>query len=447
MADNYVTDPGVGGLIFKSDEDVGGVHWPVFKLAWGPLDTFNIVADSAGLRLPVDAVQSGAWSVSITGSVAVTGPLTDAQLRATAVPVSGPLTDAQLRATAVPVSGPLTDAQLRASSVVVDSELPTAALLADNTANPTVPGVGAYLMGFDGTNWDRVQLGGAASGALKVDGSAVTQPVSGTFFQATQPVSIAATVVVDTEMPAAAALADNHANPTAPAVGAFLMAWDGTNWDRVQTGAAAGGAIKVDGSAVTQPVSGPLTDAQLRATPVPVSGTVTANLAAGTNTNEVVGDAAHDAVISGNPVRTGGRAMSADFTAVTTGDTTDSLHSLTGKQVVMPHALPAASESYASPAAITNTTDVAAFAAGAAGVRHYITGVQVFNGHDTVGTEVVIKDGATVIWRGWAEQTGGGCSATFPTPLRGTAATAVNVANITTGSSTYFNLQGYQAAE
>lgn len=34
-------------------------------------------------------------------------------------------------------------------------------------------------------------------------------------------------------------------------------------------------AVKVDGSAVTQPVSGPLTDAQLRATPVPVSGTVT----------------------------------------------------------------------------------------------------------------------------------------------------------------------------
>lgn len=45
---------------------------------------------------------------------AVTGPLTDAQLRATPVPVSGtvtasgPLTDAQLRATPVPVSGTVT---------------------------------------------------------------------------------------------------------------------------------------------------------------------------------------------------------------------------------------------------------------------------------------------------------------------------------------------------
>jgi hypothetical protein len=56
-----------------------------------------------------------------------------------------------------------------------------------------------------------------AAGAQKVDGSAVTQPVSGTFWQATQPVS-------------------------------------GTFWQ------------------ATQPVSGPLTDAQLRASAVPVSG-------------------------------------------------------------------------------------------------------------------------------------------------------------------------------
>lgn len=48
-------------------------------------------------------------------------PLTDAQLRATAVPVSGPVTDAQMRATALPVSGPLTDGQLRATAVPVSA--------------------------------------------------------------------------------------------------------------------------------------------------------------------------------------------------------------------------------------------------------------------------------------------------------------------------------------
>ena len=66
--------------------------------------------------------KAGSLSVTLASdndSLAVTGPLTDAQLRATAVPVSGPLTDAQLRATAVPVSGPLTDTQLRATAVPI----------------------------------------------------------------------------------------------------------------------------------------------------------------------------------------------------------------------------------------------------------------------------------------------------------------------------------------
>lgn len=52
--------------------------------------------------------------VDSSATVAVTGPLTDAQLRATPVPVSGtvtatgPLTDTQLRATPVPISGTVT---------------------------------------------------------------------------------------------------------------------------------------------------------------------------------------------------------------------------------------------------------------------------------------------------------------------------------------------------
>lgn len=66
-------------------------------------------------------------------------PLTDAELRATAVPVSGPVTDAQMRATALPVSGPLTDGQLRATAVPVSGTLaldaPTLAALETIQAN------------------------------------------------------------------------------------------------------------------------------------------------------------------------------------------------------------------------------------------------------------------------------------------------------------------------
>lgn len=69
------------------------------------------------LLLGADGASGGL--VAAGNAVPVSGPLTDAQLRASAVPVSGPLTDAQLRAAAVPVSGPLTDAQLRAAAVPI----------------------------------------------------------------------------------------------------------------------------------------------------------------------------------------------------------------------------------------------------------------------------------------------------------------------------------------
>jgi hypothetical protein len=56
----------------------------------------------------------------------------------------------------------------------VDSELPDAAALADATANPTVPGVGAFMHVWNGTTWDRAQTtrdpcDGAAKTLLPVD--------------------------------------------------------------------------------------------------------------------------------------------------------------------------------------------------------------------------------------------------------------------------------------
>lgn len=173
-------------------------------------------------------------------------------------------------------------------------------------------------------------------------------------------------------------------------------------------------------------------------------------LAAGTNTNEVVGDAAHDAAIAGNPVRIGARALSADYTAVAAGDTADLVATLLGKQVVYPFALPGNSWSYAAASGgIVNTTGVTAKAAAGAGIRNYVTNVQVVNGHATVSTDVQIRDGAagTVLWRGFAQAAGGGVSAIFDPPLRGTANTLIEVACGTTGTATYFNLQGFVSAE
>lgn len=171
-------------------------------------------------------------------------------------------------------------------------------------------------------------------------------------------------------------------------------------------------------------------------------------LAAGTNTNEVVGDAAHGDAAAGNPLLTGLEGRSTAPTAVDSGDVVRALATLLGKQVVYPFAIPAETWQYAGPTGgITDTADDEVKAAGAAGVRHYLTALTVVNSHATVGTEVVIKDGSTVIHRGYAAAAGGGYTLTFPTPLRGTAATALNVACITTGSATVVSASGFSAAE
>lgn len=59
-------------------------------------------------------------------------------------------------------------------TLVVNSELPAAAALSDTDANPTVPGVGGYLMAWDTTQWVRVRQGigddAVATGLLNVVG-------------------------------------------------------------------------------------------------------------------------------------------------------------------------------------------------------------------------------------------------------------------------------------
>ncbi len=111
-------------------------------------------------------------------------------------------------------------------TVTVDSELPTAAALADGAANPTTPTVGAALLGWNTATWDRLRSD--TTNGLDVD---VTR-VSGT-------------VTVDSELPTAAALtSDAVASPTAPAVGSFLLGYNGATWDRVRT--ANTGRLQVD---------------------------------------------------------------------------------------------------------------------------------------------------------------------------------------------------------
>lgn len=140
------------------------------------------------LTLNVDTSTHNSGDVlQVIYEVTSTDPLTDSQLRATAVPVSGtvtantgltqPLTDAELRASAVPVSGPLTNTQLRASPVEIDAaSLPLPSGAATETTLSSIEvdtsAIASSVSSIDGKTATLV------SGRVPVDGSGVTQPVS-----------------------------------------------------------------------------------------------------------------------------------------------------------------------------------------------------------------------------------------------------------------------------
>jgi hypothetical protein len=102
--------------------------------------------------------------------------------------------------------------------------------------------------------------------------------------------------------------------------------------------------------------------------------------------------------------------------------------------------------SYASAAGgIINTTDVPLAATAGAGLRRYITTLQLKNTSATA-TEVVLKDGSTIIWRGHVSASMTSSEEIiFSNPLRTSANAALNVACITTAAAVYVNAQGFTA--
>ncbi len=169
----------------------------------------------------------------------------------------------------------------------------------------------------------------------------------------------------------------------------------------------------------------------------PVTAGVAGTLAIG-------GNVAHSAATTANPVRVAGRVNTAVDTTLVANDTCDAFSTTGGQLLVKPYGLPETDWQFTG--SITNATATAARAAGAAGVRNYVTAIQYQNTSATA-SEIQIQDGATPIWRGNAPASMAlPAVIEFPTPLRGTAATALNVQLITTGTATFVNAQGYQAA-
>lgn len=165
------------------------------------------------------------------------------------------------------------------------------------------------------------------------------------------------------------------------------------------------------------------------------------------------GQAAHDAVVAGNPNRIGARAVSAAYATVATGDQADLISTLQGVLVTRPWQIPELEWVYAAAAGgILNTTTAVTFrAAPGAGLRSYVTSIQIMAETLTTATELAIRDGAggTVLWR-TKIPTGGlpTMNVEFENPLKSTANTLLEVVTLTASGAgaVYFNAQGFTAA-
>lgn len=185
---------------------IGGVNLTQYTPVTGRLPV-----DGSGVTQPVSisgsvpvtgtfwqATQPVSGTVGISGSVAVTGPLTDTQLRATAVPVSGTFWQATQPVSLATLPA-LTAGSANIGSVKITDGTNTITLDQNSTDGEaatewTVP-VESYNMVFNGTTWDRAR-GDTTNGAWVNIKASATLPVSGTFWQATQPVSIATAVPI-----------------------------------------------------------------------------------------------------------------------------------------------------------------------------------------------------------------------------------------------------------
>jgi hypothetical protein len=153
---------------------------------------------------------------------------------------------------------------------------------------------------------------------------------------------------------------------------------------------------------------------------------------------------ATNVAITDAPLNIGAQAVSSENSAITTARKAQLVTDLVGKLITLPYANP---ENFitGTTAAIVDTTTTQVLASAGGALRNYITAVIVTNSHATVGTFVKITDGAsTIMWEGYAAAVGGGFAISFPVPLRGTAATAVNAICVTTGANVIVSACGYK---
>ena len=113
----------------------------------------------------------------------------------------------------------------------------------------------------------------------------------------------------------------------------------------------------------------------------------------------VSGSAGHASAATGNPVSVAGVVKTAVAAAGTNGNVSRLSVSASGANVTMPYSIPELD--WQSSVVITTATDVTLKTAGGATVRNYCTNIDYIN-TSAVATTIIIKDGTTAIWTGYA---------------------------------------------
>ncbi len=435
MADNVELNAGTGGVTCATD-DVAGVHYQVVKLAIGAADSATLIGNAA----PVPVSDAGGSLTVDNAALSVVG----GGVEATAVRVT--LASDSTGLVSVDDNGATLSIDDGGGSITVDGTVAVSGTV--TVGSHAVTNAGTFATQVDGAALTALQL---IDDAIYADDAAWTGDTSkhtlvGGIYQSTpQTVTDGRTAPIQVD-------SSGNVKVTVASGGVAGKAEDAAHVSGDEGIVML--AVRRDTAAVGSGTDGDYSTINVNASGrVYTSATIDAALPAGTNNiGEVVGDAAHDAAIAGNPLRIAGRALTADYTAVAAGDTADLITTLLGKLVTIPYANPNQSWSYAAPAGgLTSTTAVTIKSAAGAGVRNYITHIDCVNSHQTTSTELVINDGAagTVLWRGWLQAAGGGYSINFDPPLRGTANTLLEIDEITaTGTAgVVFNATGFTAAE
>ena len=153
------------------------------------------------------------------------------------------------------------------------------------------------------------------------------------------------------------------------------------------------------------------------------------------------------------PIAIAAEARTSSKTSVSNATLVRPISTLDGRQVIRLNSIPENEWVYAAASGgITNTTTAATLvAAQAAGVRNYLTSLQISSDVLGAATEIAIRDGAggTVLWRGKIGTAGiaGVSTIQFSDPLKSTAATLLEVVTLSASvtGGVYVNAQGYIA--